>query len=98
MGTNSALSNGSGLNLFSNPQAVFNSVRPVLLGKTTHITERVTTRFSVDFFNIFNHPNFANPSLSYTSPQAFGVITSTFTPPNRTNSARWIEFGLRVEF
>ena len=29
---------------------------------------------------------------------AFGVITTTLNPPNRTNSARWIEMGLRLEF
>jgi hypothetical protein len=68
------------------------------LGKTTHINERVVTRFSADFFNVLNHQNFANPGLSLTNPAAFGVITGTFTPPNRTNAARWIEFGLRVEF
>lgn len=122
VGTNAALKTGSGLNLFSNPQAVFSSFRPVLLsqdttdgrgnpfwglpfrnfdvslGKTTKITEKINTRFSADFFNILNHPNFANPSLSYTNPAAFGVITGTFQPPNRTNSARWIELGLRVQF
>jgi hypothetical protein len=70
----------------------------VTFGKTTHVTERVLTRFSADFFNVFNHPNFNNPTLSLTNPAAFGVISGTFTPPNRTNSARWIEFGLRVEF
>jgi hypothetical protein len=67
-------------------------------GKTATITERMKLGFSADFFNIFNHPNFANPSLSFTSPSTFGVITSTFTPPNRTNSARWIELGLRLDF
>ncbi len=66
--------------------------------KSTQITERIRTRFSADFFNIFNHPNFANPSLSYTNPAAFGVITGTYTPPGRTNSARWIELGIRVDF
>jgi hypothetical protein len=68
------------------------------LSKRTAITERVSIRLSFDFFNIFNHPNFATPTLSYSNPQAFGVISSTLTPPNRTNSARWIELGLRLEF
>ncbi len=31
--------------------------------KTTAITERVTMKLSADFFNILNHPNFANPIL-----------------------------------
>ncbi len=68
------------------------------LGKTTNITERFKLGYSADFFNIFNHQNFANPSLTYTSPSTFGVITGTFTPPNRTNAARWIEMGLRLDF
>ncbi len=67
-------------------------------GKTTKITERVNTRFSADFFNVFNHPNFANPVDNLQSPGSFGVITGTYVPPNRTNSARWIELGLRVDF
>jgi len=67
-------------------------------GKTTSITERVKLGFSADFFNIFNKHNFANPTISVTSPATFGVITSTYTPPNRTNSARWIEMGLRLDF
>jgi len=31
--------------------------------KRTNITERVNLRLGVDFFNILNHPNFANPLL-----------------------------------
>ena len=68
------------------------------LGKSTTIHERVKLGFSADFFNIFNHQNFANPSLNIGSPAAFGVITATYTPPNRTNAARWIEMGLRLDF
>ncbi len=67
-------------------------------GKSTQITERVALRFSGDMFNIFNQHFFNNPSLSFQNPNAFGVITSTFIPANRTNSARWIEFGMRLEF
>jgi len=67
-------------------------------GKTTAIKERWKLGFSADFFNIFNHENFANPTINITSPATFGVITGTYTPPNRTNSARWIEMGLRLDF
>jgi hypothetical protein len=67
-------------------------------GKTTTIKERFKLGFSADFFNVFNHENFSNPSLSATSPSTFGVITGSYTPPNRTNSARWIEMGLRLDF
>jgi Carboxypeptidase regulatory-like domain len=68
------------------------------LGKTWAVKERWKLSYSADFFNIFNHPNFGNPSLSISNPAAFGVITGTYTPPNRTNSARWIEMGLRLDF
>ena len=67
-------------------------------GKSTTIKERLKLGFSADFFNIFNHENFANPTTTVTSPATFGVITATYTPPNRTNSARWIEMGLRLDF
>ena len=67
-------------------------------GKSTNIKEHLKLGFSADFFNIFNHENFANPTINVTSPATFGVITSTYTPPNRTNSARWIEMGLRLDF
>ena len=67
-------------------------------GKITQFTERVKMRFSADMFNVFNHHTFNNPNPSLANPNGFGVISSTFVPANRTNSARWIEFGLRLEF
>ena len=67
-------------------------------GKKTKITEKTNLLFSGDLFNVFNHHTYNDPNLSLQNPNAFGVITSTFTPANRTNSARWIEFGLRLEF
>ena len=33
------------------------------IAKNTPLTERVNLQFSADFFNLFNHPNFANPSM-----------------------------------
>jgi len=68
------------------------------LGKSIGFTERVKLRYSADFFNVFNHENFANPGVSLQNPSAFGVITGTYTPPNRANSARGIEMGLRILF
>jgi len=68
------------------------------LGKKTNVTERVNVVFALDFFNVFNHVDFANPSLDLQNPRAFGVITTQFTYPDRTVGSRWIQFGLRVEF
>jgi len=65
--------------------------------KTFAITERVNLRFSTDFFNIWNHANFANPSLTdvETIPvpnSPFGQIFST------TGTPRLIQFSLRLAF
>lgn len=67
-------------------------------GKTITLHENWKLAFSSDFFNVFNHENFTTPTLTYSSPATFGVITSSYAPPNRTNSARWIEMGLRLDF
>jgi hypothetical protein len=121
-GANSIGPGGSGINVFSDPCAVFSSARYLNLstdtrtgranpfyglkfwnfdmsfGKRTPITEKVALAFSADMFNVFNHHTYNNPSISLQNPNSFGVVTSTFVPANRTNSARWIEFGMRLEF
>jgi Carboxypeptidase regulatory-like domain/TonB dependent receptor-like, beta-barrel len=68
--------------------------------KTFPITERVNLRFTTDFFNMWNHANFANPSITDvetinpTDPAAspFGKIFST------TGTPRLIQFSLRLAF
>jgi hypothetical protein len=121
-GVGSSGANGSQINLFDDPEQVFNSFRRVAisldgrsgranplrglprwnldmsLGKKTTIMENKTLAFSFDFFNVFNHVNFANPSLDLTNPATFGVITEQFTPLNRVAGSRWIQAGLRLEF
>jgi hypothetical protein len=68
------------------------------LGKVTSFRERFKLEVSADFFNIFNHVNFFDPSFNLLSPQTFGVISSELIPANRTQGSRWIELGLRVSF
>jgi hypothetical protein len=68
------------------------------LGKTTSFHERYKVEISADFFNLFNHVNFFDPSLNINNPANFGVISSELVPANRTQGSRWIELGLRVSF
>jgi hypothetical protein len=61
--------------------------------KNIRLTERQSLRFTSDFFNIWNHANFANPaSTDVESPGNFGVITSTKGTP------RIIQFSLKYAF
>jgi len=61
--------------------------------KNFAITERQSLRFTTDFFNIWNHPNFANPAHSdVETPSTFGKIISTAGTP------RLIQFSLRYAF
>src|SRR5579883_3196670 len=67
--------------------------------KHFRVNERQDVRFTADFFNIFNHTNFANPAVTdieayLASPtnSAFGKIVSTVGNP------RLIQFSLRWAF
>jgi len=61
--------------------------------KHFHLTERQEIRFTADFFNIWNHANFANPAVTdVENPAAFGKIISTVGTP------RLIQFSLRYAF
>ncbi|PYU46398.1 MAG: hypothetical protein DMG53_12055, partial [Acidobacteria bacterium] len=70
-------------------------------------TERVHLRFRADFFNLFNHTNFANPVGSQSSGN-FGKITATVASATATavgttagvvgGGPRVIQGALRVEF
>lgn len=69
------------------------------VGKRIPIKDRVTLGLSLDFYNLFNHANFSNPSLPLTGTLTnFGMISSTVVPANRQASSRWIMFGARLEF
>jgi hypothetical protein len=49
------------------------------LEKVTTITETIKVQFRAEFFNIFNHTQFNNPSGNFNS-DTFGVVTSTRDP------------------
>jgi hypothetical protein len=107
---------GTGLNLFGNPTAVFQSYAPILLSQDTNgnfsgnlrgmsrwnldmdiarklqWTERVSTTLSLQMFNVFNHVQFVDPTLSLQSPQTFGVLGTQLNQP------RVLELGLHIDF
>ncbi len=65
--------------------------------KNIKLTERQSLRFTTDFFNLWNHANFANPTVTDVesigpSGSPFGKITSVVGTP------RLIQFSLRYAF
>src|SRR4030095_13173630 len=71
------------------------------ISKETPINENQKIQFRTEFFNLFNHPQFAlttgaaginNQSLYANSAALFGVITGTSVNP------RLIQFALRYQF
>jgi len=83
------------------------------LTKWFPVTDRVKLRFDAQFFNVFNHPNFALPSMVLAgipgkpSTQAgFGAITYATSPPTGLlgvglggdSTPRMIAFQMRMEF
>jgi hypothetical protein len=83
------------------------------LSKWFPLTERVKLRFDAQFFNVFNHPNFALPSMVLagipgkpSTQSGFGAISYTTSPPTGLlgvglggdSTPRMIAFQLRLEF
>jgi Carboxypeptidase regulatory-like domain/TonB-dependent Receptor Plug Domain len=50
------------------------------LQKFTRITEATSLQFRAEFFNVFNHAQFENPSGDYGSPTSFGVVGTARDP------------------
>jgi hypothetical protein len=67
----------------------------ISLTKTTRVgglREGATLQFRTEFFNAFNHAQFANPGTSLSTPTTFGVISFTSTNP------RIVQFALKYIF
>jgi outer membrane receptor protein involved in Fe transport len=80
----------SGRNVLDGPGS---QVANLALRKMFAVSERTRVEFRAEFFNAFNHPNFAQPdNYIDDGPGAAGVITSLATP------MRQVQFGLRVAF
>ena len=83
------------------------------LTKWFPLSERVKLRFEGQFFNVFNHPNFALPNMvqagipgNPSTQSGFGALTYTTSPPTGLlgvglggdSSPRMIAFQARLEF
>ena len=65
------------------------------------LSERVKLRFDAQFFNVFNHPNFALPSMVLagipgkpSTQTGFGALTYTTSPPT---GLAWSRIGRRQQ-
>ena len=69
--------------------------------KSTHLTEGMKLQFRAEFFNIFNHPNFALPNVTINS-SAFGTIASTTDVANGNplgdGGPRLLQLALKLVF
>jgi hypothetical protein len=89
---------------FPEPYTFGNAGRNILIGpgvnsldgslrKLFRFTEKQNLEFRAEFFNAFNHPNFAQPdNFIDDGPGSTGVVTSVATP------MREIQFGLKYAF
>ena len=81
----------SGLDIITGP-GQFNT--DFSIGKRTKVggvNENAELAFRVEFYNAFNHPQFANPGTTF-GTSTFGVITQSSVAP------RLIQFGLKYLF
>ena len=99
----------SGRNNYRGPHFTYSEL---YLTKKIKLTEHATFRFDAQFFNLFNHPNFALPTNQAGTPgkpgtqTGFGALTSTISPPTGLlgvglggdSSPRMIAFQGRIEF
>jgi hypothetical protein len=67
------------------------------LAKKFQINERFALKITASGFNIFNHPNFANPTEDINSPN-FGQSLSDIQPNNSGTGARVFQFAARIDF
>ncbi|MGH9684387.1 MAG: TonB-dependent receptor domain-containing protein [Candidatus Acidiferrales bacterium] len=61
--------------------------------KLIPIKDLVNIQFRAEFFDLFNHPNFATPGNNIAAPGTFGVIENTLP-----DGEREIQFLLKVNF
>src|SRR6266700_629709 len=90
----------TGRNGFTGPG--FTNVDLALI-KTTKLTERMDVQFVANAFDLFNHPNYGQPSSQYNPATpatlaGFGTIASTRFPTGDSGSSRQMQFAVKLKF
>ncbi len=116
VGTQTEGTGDAAINMFSNPESVYDQVRAPILGidtknpglgpisglpywnmdvsirKSIRVYERFNVELSGIFTNVFNHLDFANPTLDISNVGSWGVVNA------QGNAPRQMQFGVRVNF
>jgi hypothetical protein len=66
--------------------------------KNTPLTERVSLQFRAEFFDILNHPNFANPDGNLADGPRFGRSTQTINSLVGIGTSRQVQLALKLLF
>jgi hypothetical protein len=67
------------------------------ISKSTAIKERVSLQFRAEAFNLFNHPNFAQPANNCAATN-YGQVTATRTARGDLGSSRQLQLGMKLVF
>ena len=71
----------------------------IALLKDTKLSERFRLQFPAEFFNIFNHENFAPPKSDvFSASGAVNGSSGVITGSNLGATPRQIQFGLKLNF
>jgi hypothetical protein len=65
--------------------------------KDIKLRDKVSAKFRVEFFDLFNHANFGQPGNVVGTP-AFGRITNTRFPTGESGSSRQVQVALKLVF
>jgi len=66
--------------------------------KDTAVMEKAKLELRFEFFNLFNHTQFAQPGNAFAAPGTFGLSTATIGRPDGTTSARQIQLAAKIIF
>jgi len=90
-GVATGFGNGGVANV-NGPGQVNTDLSLIKIFPTSWPNEAANVEFRAEFFNAFNHPNFANPDLQVSDGPTFGQITATASNP------RLMQFALKLVF